>query len=50
VRQKAFPQYWGPMPAFDTVVIKMIGDASARVAEVESGSSDLTLQIPYETP
>jgi len=48
VRLKAFPQYWGPKPAFDTVVIKMIGDASARVAEVESGSSDLTLQIPYE--
>ena len=48
VRLKAFPQYWGPKPEFDTVVIKMIGDASARVAEVESGSSDLTLQVPYE--
>ncbi len=45
---KAFPQYWGPKPEFETVVIKMVGDASARVAEVESGSSDLTLQVPYE--
>mgnify|MGYP002621861216 FL=1 len=48
VRLKAFDKYWGPKPAFDTVVIKMVGDASARVAEIESGSADLTLQIPYE--
>jgi peptide/nickel transport system substrate-binding protein len=48
VRLKAFDKYWGPKPAFDTVVIKMVGDASARVAEIESGGSQLTLQIPYE--
>jgi peptide/nickel transport system substrate-binding protein len=47
VRLKAFDKYWGPKPAFDTVVIKMVGDASARVAEIESGGSQLTLQIPY---
>lgn len=48
VRLKAFPQYWGDKPEFETVVIKMVPDASARVAEIESGGSDLTLQIPYE--
>ncbi len=41
VRLKAFPQYWGPKPEFETVVIKMVPDASARIAEVETGSSDL---------
>jgi peptide/nickel transport system substrate-binding protein len=48
VRLKAFPKYWGPKPAFDTVVFKFVTDATSRVAEVESGSSDLTLDIPYE--
>ncbi|HEX7952769.1 MAG TPA: ABC transporter substrate-binding protein, partial [Burkholderiales bacterium] len=48
IRLKAFPKYWGPKPAFETVVFKLVGDASARVAEIESGSSDLTLEVPYE--
>jgi peptide/nickel transport system substrate-binding protein len=48
IRLKAFPQYWGPKPAYETVVFKMVPDASARVAEIESGASDLTLEVPYE--
>jgi len=48
VRLKAFPKYWGAKPAFDTVIFKFVPDASSRVAEVESGGSDLTLEIPYE--
>ena len=48
VRLKAFPKYWGPKPAFDTVVFKFVTDPTSRVAEVESGSSDITLDIPYE--
>ncbi|MEX0960046.1 MAG: ABC transporter substrate-binding protein, partial [Burkholderiales bacterium] len=48
IRLKAFPQYWGPKPAFETVVFKIVPDASARVAEIESGASDLTLEVPYE--
>ena len=48
IRLKAFPKYWGPKPAFETVVFKLVGDASARVAEIESGSSDLTLDVPYD--
>src|SRR5690606_41797004 len=29
-------------------VFKFIPDAASRVAEIESGSSDVTLEIPYE--
>jgi len=48
MRLRAFKDYFGPKPAFDTVVIKFTTDPSARVAELESGRSDLTLELPYE--
>ena len=48
LRLKANPHYWGGKPAVETVVFKFVTDASARVAEIESGSSDVTLEIPYE--
>lgn len=48
MRLKAFKDYHGPKPAFDTVVIKFTTDPSARIAEIESGRSDLTLEVPYE--
>lgn len=48
VRLKAFDGWWGGKPAFDTVVIKFVTDPVSRVAEVESGQSDVTLEIPYE--
>src|SRR6516164_464562 len=48
LRLKANPKYWGGKPAFETVVFKFISDATSRVAEVESGQSDVTLEIPYE--
>lgn len=48
LRLKANPSYWGPKPAFDTVVFKFVTDATSRAAEIESGSSDLTLEVPYE--
>ena len=48
VRLKAFPKYWGPKPAFDTVVFKFVTDATSRVAEIERGSSDLTFDVPFE--
>jgi peptide/nickel transport system substrate-binding protein len=48
VRLKAFPKYWGPKPQFDTVIFKFVPDASSRVAEIESGSSDVTLEVPYD--
>lgn len=44
----AFKDYYGAKPAFETVIVKFVTDPSARVAEVESGRSDLTLEIPLE--
>ena len=48
VKLRAFDKYWGPKPAFKEVTIKFVTDPSARVAEIESGSSDLTLALPFE--
>ncbi|MGA2793348.1 MAG: ABC transporter substrate-binding protein [Roseiarcus sp.] len=48
VRLKANPTYWGGKPAFETVVIKFVPDASSRVAEIEAGKSQVTFDIPYE--
>ncbi len=44
---KANPNYWGGAPAYETVTLKFVTDASSRVAEVESGASHITLEIPY---
>ena len=48
LRLKANPNYWGGKPAFENVTIKFVPDAASRVAELESGSSQVTLEIPYE--
>jgi len=48
VRLAAFERYWGPKPAFREVTIKFVTRPSARVAEIETGSSDLTLALPLE--
>ena len=38
--------YWGPKPAMKRVTIEIIKDPSARVAAVQSGQVDLTINIP----
>ena len=48
LRLKANAKYWGGKPPFETVVFKFVPDATSRVAEIESGSSDITLEVPYE--
>jgi len=48
VRLKANPNYWGGKPAFENVVFKFVTDPAARVAEIESGRSDLTLNMAFE--
>ena len=48
VRLKANPDYWGGKPAFGTVIYKFVPDATSRVAEIESGSSDVTVDVPFE--
>ncbi len=45
---KRFDQYWGEQGQFETVIFKFVTDASSRVAEIESGASDITIEIPYE--
>ena len=48
LRLKRNEKYWGPKPAYETVIFKFVPDGASRVAEIESGSSDVTLEIPYE--
>ena len=48
VRLVANEDYWGEKPAYKTVTIKFVTDAASRVAEIESGSSHVTFEIPYE--
>lgn len=48
VRLRANAEYWGGAPEFETVTIRFVTDAASRVAEVESGRSHVTLEIPYE--
>lgn len=48
LRLKANPHYFGGKPPFETVVFKFVPDATSRVAEIESGSSDITLDVSYE--
>ncbi len=47
-RLVAHKDYWGGKPAYDNVTLKFVPDAASRVAEVESGNSHVTLEIPYE--
>jgi peptide/nickel transport system substrate-binding protein len=48
VRLEAYDDYWGGKPAFKNVIFKFVTDATSRVAEIESGSSDITLAMPFE--
>src|SRR5271168_2835865 len=48
LRLKRNEKYWGPKGAFETVIFKFVPDGTSRVAEIESGSADVTLEIPYE--
>ncbi len=38
--------YWGPKPAMKRVTIEIIKDPSARVAAVQSGQVDITINVP----
>jgi dipeptide transport system substrate-binding protein len=39
-------QYWGPKPKIARVTIQIIKDPSARVAAIQSGQVDCTLNVP----
>lgn len=38
--------YWGPKPALRRVTINIVKDSSARVAAIQSGQVDITLNLP----
>lgn len=48
IKLAAHDGYWGGAPAYKSVVIKFVPDAASRVAEVESGQSQVAFDIPYE--
>ncbi|MCC6002297.1 MAG: peptide ABC transporter substrate-binding protein [Pararhodobacter sp.] len=48
VRLRANPDYWGGAPEFETVTIRFVTDSASRVAEIESGRSHVTLEVPYD--
>jgi peptide/nickel transport system substrate-binding protein len=43
---QAFDKYWAGEPKIKQVIYEIITDPTARVAAVESGRADLTIQVP----
>lgn len=43
---EAFDKYWKGEPAIKRVVFEIVPDSSARVAAIESGRADMSVQIP----
>ena len=41
-----FDGYWGEKPALKTITVNIVKDAAARVAAVQSGQADLTINVP----
>ena len=39
-------KYWGPKPKIRRVILEIIKDPSARVAAIQSGQVDLTINVP----
>ncbi len=48
LKLEAHDAYWGGAPAYKSVVIKFVPDAASRVAEIDSGQSQVVFDIPYE--
>ena len=45
---EAFDRYWKGTPPIKRAVFKMVTDPTARVAEILSGSADITSEVPVE--
>jgi len=43
-----FDGYWGPKPAVDRVIFRIVPEASARVAEAQAGRADLVANVAPE--
>jgi peptide/nickel transport system substrate-binding protein len=44
---QAFDKYWGGEPKIKQVIFEIVTDPTARVAAIESGRADLTIEIPF---
>jgi peptide/nickel transport system substrate-binding protein len=44
----ANPDYWGGKPAIDTLIFRPIPEGSARVAALEAGDIDFSIDIPLD--
>jgi peptide/nickel transport system substrate-binding protein len=45
---EAFDRYWKGTPPIRRAVFKMVTDPTARVAEITSGNTDITSEVPVE--
>lgn len=48
LKLEAFKDYWQGEPKITNVIFKFVLEPTSRVAEIESGRSDMTLEIPFE--
>ena len=48
VVMEAFDDYWGEEPPFERVTFNANGESSGRVAALETGETDVTINIPPE--
>jgi peptide/nickel transport system substrate-binding protein len=46
IKLRGFEQHWGRVPAFGEVTLKIIPDDQSRVAQVQTGESDIVTNVP----
>jgi peptide/nickel transport system substrate-binding protein len=46
IELEANPDYWGEQPEIKHIVIRSVTDDSTRVAEIETGSADIVMDLP----
>lgn len=40
------PDYWGPAPAIETVIFRVVVEDGARIVEIEAGTIDVAVRVP----
>ncbi len=46
IKLRGFDQHWGRVPAFGEVTLKIVPDDQSRVAQVQTGESDIVVNVP----
>lgn len=46
---KAYPQWWGEKPFYDTIVFKLVPDSGSQVLQLKGGDLDILHQQPITT-